>query len=378
MTSPLPRSPDEVGPDWLTHVLRAHAGLETVRVTTCAVEPMKDAGQTAEVVRIHLACDRSSGAPASLVAKFATRHAPTRELARRYNSYVNEVRFYNTLAKGRDLPVPFAYAAELHDDGDFVLLLEDLGDLRPGNPFRSSVDDVRAGLRHLARIHAAFWGQAVLDAQPWLRGPGANAWTAALKQGLSQLVPAVRTFVGDQFSPTTFAAIDTWLEVWDTIVGYVPDTLTLVHVDAHPAQMLFPTPRRQRFALLDWQQAARGWAAVDVARLLLTGLSTADRRAHERDLVAGYHAELQRGGVADLSLERLWFRVALASTSSFFINAVAALQTDVTSIASAAAAEGADWKACLFGRVDAAIKDWSVGDVLRAYCEEARAAQAKS
>ena len=52
-------------------------------------------------------------------------------------------------------------------------------------------------------------------------------------------------------------------------------------------------------ATVDWQTVARGCCALDVAYLLTTSVTPADRRAHEDELLATYHDRLRSLGVAD-------------------------------------------------------------------------------
>jgi hypothetical protein len=55
---------------------------------------------------------------------------------------------------------------------------------------------------------------------------------------------------------------------------------------------------------VDWQTIQQGAAAADVAYFLGASLTVADRRAHEDELLAGYHARLRGTGV-DRSLDEL-------------------------------------------------------------------------
>jgi len=200
-----------------------------------------------------------------------------------------------------------------------------------------------------------------------------------LKDVAGQLVGAARGLYGDWFSPYTLAAMETWLGVWDdTMAGYTPDALTLIHIDAHPKQMFFPTAQLPRFAIFDWQSPCKNLAACDVVRLLVTGLSVEARRTHEDALVDTYYAALCKHGVKGLSKDRLWMQIKLCHVWNFYINVMASLQTNVEIFVAAAAAEGrGDWRECILGRVNAAAEDWKLAEVLQAYSTEARAAQGR-
>jgi hypothetical protein len=57
---------------------------------------------------------------------------------------------------------------------------------------------------------------------------------------------------------------------------------------------------------VDWQTLSLGLPARDLAYFVATGLSVADRRAHERDVVASYHRSLESYGVASYDLDACW------------------------------------------------------------------------
>jgi hypothetical protein len=373
-----PTRADQITREWLTSALREHGSLGDGSVAKFTLATVPEPGQTADFCRILLEYEGQAGdAPRSLIGKFPASFGPAREVARMYNSYANEVRFYQELARERDLPVPEAYVAKLDEEtGDFVLLLEDLSAARIGSLFNNSVADIATGLAQLARIHAEFWNDPALDRHSFIRKQDDPGWTDMLKGVVSQIIPAARAQFADQFSPQAFSAMDKWLELWDDIVKHTPDAMTLVHVDCHPKQMFFPTEELPRFALFDWQAPAKNPGANDVARLLVTGLDVEARRANERALVDAYYDALCAHGVQGLTKERLWLQIRLAHVWNFYINIVAALQTDVNILAAMAAAEGADWRVCLLGRVGAAIDDWKVGEALESYAAEARAARA--
>jgi thiamine kinase-like enzyme len=67
-----------------------------------------------------------------------------------------------------------------------------------------------------------------------------------------------------------------------------------------------------RFAVVDWQIASIGPAAIDVARVLLA-LSPEDRRTHEKSLVENYYKTLKEYGIKGYSLEQLWECIHISS-----------------------------------------------------------------
>src|SRR5690606_17604900 len=85
-------------------------------------------------------------------------------------------------------------------------------------------------------------------------------------------------------------------------VGDQPRPWTVAHGDFRVDNLLFGG---DRVAVVDWQTVAHGPGLADLAYFLGASLPVEDRRAHERDLVAGYHQRLTAGGV-DLDFDDCW------------------------------------------------------------------------
>ena len=79
--------------------------------------------------------------------------------------------------------------------------------------------------------------------------------------------------------------------------------LGLVHGDFRLDNLLFGDGTCR---VVDWQTVGWGPAMPDVAYFIGGGLSVADRRAHEEELVRHYHASCCEQGGGDLSWERCW------------------------------------------------------------------------
>src|SRR3954466_14109617 len=117
---PVPLRPEELTPDWLTASLR-HAGVlsPTGRVVAFESERVGEgAGFAGRIARIDLRyATPEPSAPATLIAKFATEHAATREMIGSIDGYVREVRFYRELAADIGIGTPRCYFAH-YDKSD--------------------------------------------------------------------------------------------------------------------------------------------------------------------------------------------------------------------------------------------------------------------
>ena len=78
---------------------------------------------------------------------------------------------------------------------------------------------------------------------------------------------------------------------------------TVLHGDSHPGNVYF---RNGKAGLLDWQVVKRGHPMRDVAYSLITGMTTDERRASQRDLLEVYRTALTAHGGPDLDRGELW------------------------------------------------------------------------
>lgn len=369
------RRPETLEPGLVTSTLHEAGALPTGQVTGIEISPMPGVGQSASLIRIDLALDGAPAeSPTSLVAKVPSRHAPTRALARRLGGYRREVRFYETFGADSTVPSPKIYVSEYEEStDDFVIVMEDLSAGRLGSPFYDSVEDTRTALIQLAAMHAAHWNAPTNGAYGCLRQWGDPATGRDLGKAWQHALPLARDAFGDRVSGYTWRLAETWLQEWALFCRHRLDSpCTLVHVDPHPGQMFFPTPAQPRFVLIDWQDAARAWCALDVARLLIMGLARETRRQHERSLIEVYYNALMVGGVIGLSREHLWYQIRIMSLWTLHLNMLAAVEGDLSSIAGRAERTSLDWTDVLIARMDSAMQDWDTGEALVRWLAEAR------
>ncbi len=293
--------PEEITPVWLSEVLGLPVtGASAERVGT---------GQVGMSVRYRLTY---SGAPAasprSVVAKLPSPDEVSRATGVQLRNYEREVKFYREVAGTVGIRTPHCYFADWNEaTGDFTLLLEDLAPSTQGDQIEGcSLDQARLALEELARLHAPRWGDPTLDDIEWLsrRQPD----DAAMLQGLYQMMwPSFSDRYGQYLDPEQ-RALGEWFggEIGPWLRLRTPP-FTVTHGDYRLDNMMFGTPEGGHpLAVVDWQTPGHQMAAGDLAYFLGAGLLPEQRRAHERDLVAGYHAGLLAGGVTALSLDALW------------------------------------------------------------------------
>jgi thiamine kinase-like enzyme len=320
-----PARAQDITPGLLTELISAqHPGVvvEDVAVTD---EWTYGLGQVSAAARLGLTVryggDRA-GLPERLIVKIDRRNNSP------YPLYANEVEIYSRLRPGRIVNVPaFLGGAYDPESGSLGLLLEDLrvrSVTFPNVLLPVTLDDLRAVIDQVARLHAAFWCSPRLTSDlSWLQShitgdihslytdpdkrPAIIAHQLETTQFKREMVQRLRTS-GPELARLTAVA--------QRHQSTLPQTV--VHGDAHIGNtFLIPDGGA---GLVDWQLCVRGFVMHDVTYLLLTSLPVADRRAHERELIAYYADRLREYGVTEPpALESLWTEYRRAAVWCLYI-----------------------------------------------------------
>ncbi len=286
---PIPATLDELDPAWLCRALDLPEG------AIAQVHPGPAAGGIAiagQVARLRLVPAPGVRTPASVVAKIVNPDwQATREL------YAREVRFYRELAARHPLPVPTCLYADIDpEDRGFVLLLEDLSDARPGHRLDGfDADEARLVLQALARLHAGWWESGALRDVDWPVKTYSERYAEELQDRFVARWPQVRD---DRRFPMTVATRAAARDLADAVVTDLMDLSrgprTLIHGDLHSENLLLDG---QRVVFIDWQNAALGNPALDVASILSGAVSPQAQRDAAPELLAAYARALRAGGV---------------------------------------------------------------------------------
>ncbi len=273
-----------------------------------------------------------SDGPASVVVKLPSEDPTSRATGVALRNYEREVRFYTELADTVDIRVAHCHHGEWDPEtGDFVLVLEDLAPARQGDQLVGcDVAQARAAIAELAALHAPRWGDPSLGELEWLLRRSSEADVEQLIGLYRLLLPGfLATYAryldtaGVDLVERFADRIGTWLTGRDG-----PSTVT--HGDYRLDNLMFASADGgPQVAAVDWQTPGHGSGLTDLAYFLGAGLLPEDRRAHERQLVEWYVAELARRGV-ELDGDWAWQQYARDAFAGIVMSVVASQIVQVT------------------------------------------------
>jgi hypothetical protein len=312
--------------DGLTAALRASGALAAdARVTAVDAEQV-GTGQMGDCRRLALTYDTEVDAPATIVAKLPSSDETSRATGTAMRTYEVEVRFYQQLAPHLPVRAPHCHHAEIDlATGDFVLLLEDLAPAVPGDQVAGcTVDQAALVLEEAARLHAPRWGDPRLGELEW-----AVRYSPETRDGLQAMITVLwPNFVeryGEHLDDDVVAMGHRFVAGIRAYYDHRPEPHTVVHNDFRLDNLLFGTPEGgPPVAVVDWQTVGVGPALADVSYFLGAGLSVDDRRAHEEELVRGYHRALAAAGV-DHEWDRCWADYRAFAFSGFHMAVLASM-----------------------------------------------------
>jgi hypothetical protein len=321
MSAAIP-TPENLDAAFLTEVLR-RAGFPRSEVRAFTAERI-GTGQLGRCYRyrLELAGD-AAGAPRSLVGKFPSDDAKSRETAVMLGLYRKEVEFYRQLAPRLAIRLARCYHAEVDGMGpDFALILEDLAPARPGDQLHGCSAAVgRAAALEIAGLHAPTWGDAKLREIDWIVGTsGANR---ALYEGL---FPSFVERYGARLDADVLGILGKGVGKKGPPFEYPDEPFSVVHIDYRLDNLLIDeTVTPPRVAAVDWQSFVLGSPLSDVAYLLGASLLPEVRRPVEQDIVRAYHARLLEMGVQGYGWEACWADFRRGTFAGFAVTVVASM-----------------------------------------------------
>jgi len=284
----IPESPDQLTPSWLAAIFTRHgfsAAIESIDFRPIEGNPL-----TSQMLRVvPRVQDETTGFAPPLIWKRSLDDPEARRSFRR--GYAAEVAFYREQAPLLDVAIPRCFAAAHDDDSSaHLLLLEEIHGTRGDHIEGVSPEQAEAVLRELAHLHAARWNHSSQ------RRPASDfiRLEALVAHWEPRSTPFLAEHVDDRSAERTQRYMGDVASLFSRLSAG-PQTLT--HGDVHPANVVFPDRTGGRPVLVDWQGSRIDAPMRDIARFLVLGLATEDRRTHEEALLAGYRARLEEHGI---------------------------------------------------------------------------------
>ena len=319
----IPTTIDQITPAWLSEA--TGLGVEAAEVEQIGV----GIGVSSALYRLHLT---GSGCPATVVVKLPALAEEAVFTSTVLRMYTREAGFFRELATEAPLRVPGCLHHSVDPDtSHFVLVMEDLGSLRPVDQVVGmAVGDAERAVDGLARWHATWWGRADGLAEsgltvslgdeiykavlPMVFGEG---WDKMLAEGVP--VPAALQDVAPRWSAAMPRLLD----------GLAAAPTTMIHGDYRADNLFFDDDDGQ-VATVDFQLIGTGHGAYDLAYFVTQSLTSADAAAHERSLFDRWAGALERHGVSGDELAGAWDAYRAAALFCLVYPVVAWRGMDVT------------------------------------------------
>ena len=260
-------------------------------------------GVSSALYRVRLT---GAGCPRSVVVKLPALAEEAVFTSTVLRMYLREAGFFAELAHEAPLRVPVCHHATIDEEtSQFVLVMEDLGDLRLVDQVKGmEVADAERAVDGLAAWHARWWGQGLELAERGL--------TVSLGDPIYKAVlPMVFAEGWDKLHAelTIPAGIDAVGPRWTDAMPQLLDDLateptTMIHGDWRADNLLFEPDGA--VAALDFQLIGTGRAAYDLAYFTTQSLAAADASRHERALFDRWLAALGAAGVPEADVATAW------------------------------------------------------------------------
>jgi hypothetical protein len=333
----LPTDPADLTLDVLNYYLNEQNPGATARSFTITESHSVGLGHASSAGRICIDVDYADGAPGDLPAHVVLKVAkadpedtsrPDSRAGAAGVLYRNEVNIYRHVRPWEFLESP-RFLGGAYDSGanSMLLMLEDLRDRGVTFPHvnvATSIQRMMSLLDQLATLHARYWNSAKLNPTSWLM----EAHTRGTIHDQFSSPHVLPPHVADELASVQFKremmerlgtdAEGLFRQVHRLQRHQATMPQTLCHGDTHIGNT-YRLPDDSG-GLFDWQLTSRGFAMHDISYLLATGLSVAERRQHERELLGYYRERLMAQGVADApAAEMLWTEYRRAMVWGVFI-----------------------------------------------------------
>ena len=301
-----------VDEEWLTSVLHEEGHLKDGKVIEIIKTPLGDSvGFLSRIVRLSCQYEGSrEKLPESFILKAHTITPNFLGLAEELKVFDREYGFYKIFQHKVVSRLPKFFGG-CSKGGRGWLLLEDLGSIQACNQVVGlSNNQVMKTLENIAKIHAIGWESKELDSIEWL--PTNDFWfRTEIEQSWEKLKQSYGLRIGIEACKLIDCFVNCHRDLFERLNSRPK---TLIHGDLRADNLLMDNEPMSSddVIILDWQTTTQSLGAIDVAFLIAGSEPSAERHGHVHSLVASWHKELVRNGVANYSYEEAYLDVRFA------------------------------------------------------------------
>ena len=316
----VPRSPDEITPEWLTAVLCPRT--PGAAVLDVAIPGGSIGTTTRKALRVtYNDVGADAGLPTRLFVKCTT--ALAQRLILGLGGFITgESGFYNHVRPELAIEAPQGYYGAVDPRSwRSVTVMEDVAATKEARFWQPSTTIDRARIEDLldnmAVWHGAYWDSPRLRAFTWLKTPIDHVQTIDALIGMEKqsLRGADRA---DAVLPARLRnrLDDLYTGLKRSVELSTNTPHTYLHGDIHVGNTYITSSGAMGYG--DWQIGLRGGWQYDYAYIVGTALTVEDRRAWERDLLDHYLESLHRSGAPRLNRDDAWQAVRQATFYPYF------------------------------------------------------------
>jgi Ecdysteroid kinase-like family len=318
----LPTTIDGIDSAWLTAAMRRSGRLAPAdSVTLVKVESMT-AGTAFSTMMYRLVLDGPADAPRTAILKLPI-EGPVRDLLDGIGAYRRELTFYRELAPNLPVRVAEAYVAEISSEStDFVLVLEDLIGLQPGDQLKGlTLAQAEGAVDYLAAFHGWGWENPRLDEFADRFPPLDGAVGSGGQQQFGQIFKTTWPGAREHMSGAALKVGDALPELVPLFIQELAAPKTIAHGELRAENLFLSSDGA--ILMVDFQTVGQQAGIVDLAYLISQSMPTDVRRGHDEALIRRYHQGLLAAGVESYSFEQAWRQYRLAVAFNLILPGVA-------------------------------------------------------
>ena len=293
---------EDINLGWLNETLSPTEEFRQKKVTELNVKRIGEGiGQLGEFALLDTTLD--CGQKLNIFAKIQTETEDMDSIAKDYQFYIREVKFYQNLCSKLNVKTPKPYYVE-HDEetGRVLLLLEFMdGWYNPDQIEGASEKEIKLAIEGLIPISSQFWGS--IDELEWVPNMK-ESYMLNLSTDMIEYQP-------EFLKRFEHLMNDSRVKLLDKVVKWYPNfhnvlsegTLTLTHWD-YRVENLFFTPEVDDLTVIDWQLMMANKPGWDLAYLLCTNIKIDLRRKIFDKSCTQYLNGLKKNGI-DFASEEL-------------------------------------------------------------------------